>query len=749
MRIAFVTFPPGSPRISVPQAAGKIAAHRLKDTGWSNPVNLPDRSAAERLDPTRRWSEQLQVLALGGLASSSLRQAPNSPRRWLQVKLEVVQDHTIPPIEPMVCMRFPWDDCDMKSDGRSRLTSLGHLIMKSYAFTHLALLLALCHLLAVSDSVLAQGTAFTYQGRLTDNGSPANGRYDLKFSVFDSTGGDGLVGGSLTNSPTAVGNGLFTVSLDFGTGIFTGPTRWLEIGVRTNGSTAPYVSLSPRQPVTPTPYALQAATAPAANLTGTLSDAQLSANVARLNAGANFFGTVGALGFAGNAAGLSNLSSLSLAGPLTVSSDSFLMANVGHTNNGSSARNVAVVGNYAYLANLEDGIRVYNVSDPANPLNVRHVVTNPRAVDIAVSGNYLYLANRQDGLRIYSISDPSNPISTSQTNNGGLAFGVAVLGNYAYLANNTDGLRIYNISNPANPVNVSHAYTGSEALDVAVSGNYAYVANYSDGLRIYDVSNPSNPINVGHTNNGGTANAVAVAGNYAYLANYDDGLRIYEISNPTNPVNVAHIDNGGFASAVAVAGNYAYLANQSDGLRVYDVSNPTNAVNVGHTNNGAYAFGVAVSGNYAYLANEADGLRIYSVGKGGGKFNVALAVAINGTTIIDASGNWVGSPTGLQGPQGPLGPTGPAGPQGAPGSQGAQGPQGPAGPAVSTSAVCGRESISPSCSSVCNGAAKVVVAAYADSSGTSCYVTSDTGDCSSSYDGGFPSRQGYCCVCRP
>src|SRR5258706_351256 len=39
----------------------------------------------------------------------------------------------------------------------------------------------------------AQSTAFTYQGRLTDNGSPANGNYDLQFTVRDSASGGNLI----------------------------------------------------------------------------------------------------------------------------------------------------------------------------------------------------------------------------------------------------------------------------------------------------------------------------------------------------------------------------------------------------------------------------------------------------------------------------------------------------------------------------------------------------------------------------
>ncbi len=53
------------------------------------------------------------------------------------------------------------------------------------------------------------------------------------------------------------------------------------------------------------------------------------------------------------------------------------------------------------------------------------------------------------------------------------------------------------------------------------------------------------------------------------------------------------------------------------------------------------------------------------------------SVSINGSLVIDQFGNWVGSPTGLQGPQGPAGPAGSTGAQGA---QGDPGPAGPAGP---------------------------------------------------------------------
>lgn len=140
-----------------------------------------------------------------------------------------------------------------------------------------ALLLLLC---VGVELGLAQGTAFTYQGRLSDNGSAANGDYDLAFSIYDAVTNGSLVAGTLTNRPVAVTNGIFTVSLDFGAGVFDGRALWLQLGVRTNGSGAAYTLLNPAQPLKAAPYAITAGNVPG-GATGiqlvTLSNATFSA----------------------------------------------------------------------------------------------------------------------------------------------------------------------------------------------------------------------------------------------------------------------------------------------------------------------------------------------------------------------------------------------------------------------------------------------------------------------------------------
>ncbi len=102
------------------------------------------------------------------------------------------------------------------------------------------------------------GTAFTYQGELLQGGSPANGKFDFRFRLFDAATGGSQVGPTVTKNDVQVTNGRFTVMLDFGANAFTGNARWLEIEVRPGGSSGSYTRLSPRQSISPVPYALYA-----------------------------------------------------------------------------------------------------------------------------------------------------------------------------------------------------------------------------------------------------------------------------------------------------------------------------------------------------------------------------------------------------------------------------------------------------------------------------------------------------------
>jgi hypothetical protein len=109
------------------------------------------------------------------------------------------------------------------------------------------------------------GTAFTYQGQLKKDGQRVNDCCDFEFSLWDDPAtatcpkGGNQIGPTLCRPAVCLGEGLFTVQLDFGFNAIEGSARWLGISVQCPGDTG-YTPLCPRQELTPAPYAHRANT---------------------------------------------------------------------------------------------------------------------------------------------------------------------------------------------------------------------------------------------------------------------------------------------------------------------------------------------------------------------------------------------------------------------------------------------------------------------------------------------------------
>ncbi len=130
-------------------------------------------------------------------------------------------------------------------------------------------------------AIFAQVTsAFTYQGRLNDAGQPANGTYAMQFALFDAAAGGAQIGSTISNATVQVVGGIFTVNLDFGANSFNGAARFLEITVSN-------VTLTPRQQLTSTPYAVRSLNATTADnalqLNGVAANQYVQTNDTRLS----------------------------------------------------------------------------------------------------------------------------------------------------------------------------------------------------------------------------------------------------------------------------------------------------------------------------------------------------------------------------------------------------------------------------------------------------------------------------------
>jgi len=100
------------------------------------------------------------------------------------------------------------------------------------------------------------GTAFTYQGQLKLDGAPLNDRADFKFVMWDAMSGGHQIGSEYQNNGVDVQNGLFTIRVDVGDGVFSGDARWVQVWVRYPTGSGTFIALAPRQFLTPAPYAL-------------------------------------------------------------------------------------------------------------------------------------------------------------------------------------------------------------------------------------------------------------------------------------------------------------------------------------------------------------------------------------------------------------------------------------------------------------------------------------------------------------
>ncbi len=116
------------------------------------------------------------------------------------------------------------------------------------------------------------GTAFTYQGELIQSGTAVTGMCDFNFGIWDAEAAGSEVANSVDKQNVAVNEGVFSVELDFGGGVFDDQARWLEIAVVCPAGGGGLTQLTPRQELTATPYALQAQSVPDGSITATQID---------------------------------------------------------------------------------------------------------------------------------------------------------------------------------------------------------------------------------------------------------------------------------------------------------------------------------------------------------------------------------------------------------------------------------------------------------------------------------------------
>ena len=287
--------------------------------------------------------------------------------------------------------------------------------------------------------------------------------------------------------------------------------------------------------------------------------------------------------------------------------DSLNVRFIGSCATHDQAWDVAISGDYAYVADYRAGLSVISIADPMHPDTVGRCDSLGRAFGVTAREGYAYVADVDSGLWVISVADPTHPARVGRYDSPGRASGVAVVGAIVYVADGDSGLRVVSVADPANPMETGHCYTPSPAFAVAAAGEYAYVATYDSGLRVISVVDPAHPIEVGYCSAGGTD--VSVNGDYAYVAAGQGGMPVVSIADPAHPVVVGH-GQSVFAAGVDVRGTLVYVAASGGGLRVFSVADPAHPVEVGHYALPATAVSVTAVLHYVYVADLEEGMQI-------------------------------------------------------------------------------------------------------------------------------------------
>lgn len=261
---------------------------------------------------------------------------------------------------------------------------------------------------------------------------------------------------------------------------------------------------------------------------------------------------------------------------------------------GGEMRAFVARGNYIYAGSGPHMI-VIDQSDHADPRLVGESVVLPDIIqDIALQDDFAYVAAGKGGLRIIDVSDPAEPEVVGHYNWEGFAAHVAVNGDTVYIAGNEPdtlisghGLHIVDVNNRNKPEQISFLKTSGYPNNLAFHDEKVYlqlVVEENDKNAIYittiDVGNEKDPSEDGSyriTNDASEVSSypMAMLDNLAFIVSKGE-FKILNMDDPDDPDELGVEDLPLQPCGMAISGNHAYLVGQRAGMSVVDIGDRGN-----------------------------------------------------------------------------------------------------------------------------------------------------------------------------
>jgi len=242
---------------------------------------------------------------------------------------------------------------------------------------------------------------------------------------------------------------------------------------------------------------------------------------------------------------------------------------------------VAIEGDYAYLAMREKGLAIYDISDPARPQYLGLYRDGYDIRDVAVESGVACLAQAGDGIALVDVSDPAAPVRIGFHRSIGEVIRVTVESGVAYASGSSNGLKLIDVSDPTSP-DLIGLYDGVAVRGLELSGATVYVMTAIDGVLAIDVSDPSDPALLGSYDNGENGESLTIGSGGVVFTSYRGfnrgSIDAIDFSDPASPVVLGTYESpfvGVFPLELGVQGDRLYYATEAPGFTTLDVSNPS------------------------------------------------------------------------------------------------------------------------------------------------------------------------------
>lgn len=262
---------------------------------------------------------------------------------------------------------------------------------------------------------------------------------------------------------------------------------------------------------------------------------------------------------------------------------------------GGTSYGFYIYNNHLFLADGSRGLKIYDISFPADPQlkGAYPPLPGETFYAVAVRENTAYIGTNS-GVITLDVSDPSNPLFIERWNlSGGSAYGLNFYGKYIIISAGIEGLWIKGVAN---------LRLTESAVAMALYGTILYVADTGGDVKVVDISNPQNPRLIRTLSVPGGVLSVTAYGNILFAGTDNGIIYRFALEDPEKPVFVSSLTLRAQVNVLNCSGRYLF-AGTSDGIAIIDVSpsvsmNPVTSFSSGNVNS------MMAHDNYMFLSGE-------------------------------------------------------------------------------------------------------------------------------------------------